>query len=191
MQGLKLQNRQNHLPRTEVTVERDAQPKSHNTQSHASESQELPIRILTHNIRYATTSPFPGEELWKVRAPHEIAALRFHTLYNPSSFICLQEVLSNQLSDILNGLNCSPVSGSSPIPQPSDSVSRTTNPSSAKDNFKNDSDPEWSYIGVGRDDGHTAGECSSSQFSNPIHFSQAISPLPNWHTQQHHTINTH
>lgn len=159
MQDLKLQNQPNRPPGPEPKVERDAQPKVPNTPSHVQDTQELPIRILTHNIRYATTSPFPGEEPWNVRAPHEIATLRYHTLYNPSSFICLQEVLSNQLSDILDGLNSSPASSSSPIPQASCPISRTTNPSSAEDNTKNDSDPEWSYIGVGRDDGHSAGEC--------------------------------
>ena len=150
MQDMKSQNPPNCLLRSEAKVERDGQLVSPNTQSHAEETQEaqeLPIRILTHNIRYATTSPFPGEEPWKVRAPHEIAALRFHTLYNPSAFICLQEVLSNQLSDILNGLNRSPASSPSPVPI-------------AEDNSKkNVTDLEWSYIGVGRDDGLTAGEC--------------------------------
>jgi endonuclease/exonuclease/phosphatase family metal-dependent hydrolase len=66
---------------------------------------ELPIRLLTHNIRYATGSPFRGEETWAIRAPRLINELRYNTLYNPEAFICLQEVLNNQLNDILSGLN--------------------------------------------------------------------------------------
>jgi endonuclease/exonuclease/phosphatase family metal-dependent hydrolase len=88
---------------------------------------------LTHNIRYATTSPFKGEELWPVRAPRLLNELRYNTLYNPESFICLQEVLHNQLVDILNGLNSSST---------------------------NQQEAEWAYIGVGREDGKTSGEYS-------------------------------
>lgn len=65
----------------------------------------LPIRLLTHNIRYATSSPFPGEERWEVRKPHLISELQFNTAHCPESFICLQEVLHHQLVDILCGLN--------------------------------------------------------------------------------------
>jgi len=93
---------------------------------------QLPIRLLTHNIRYATTSPFKGEELWAVRAPRLLNELRYNTLYNPESFICLQEVLDNQLGDILNGMN--------------------SNSTLQQD--------RWGYIGVGREDGKTSGEYS-------------------------------
>ena len=65
----------------------------------------LPIRLLTHNIRYATTSPFKGEEPWAVRKFLIINELRFHTIHNPEAFISLQEVLHDQLQDILSGLN--------------------------------------------------------------------------------------
>lgn len=91
----------------------------------------LPIRILTHNIRYATQSPFKGEEIWAVRAPRLINELRYNTLHNPEAFICLQEVLLHQLIDILENLN-------------SDSSDRD----------------EWASIGVGRDDGKKSGEYS-------------------------------
>ena len=84
---------------------------------------QLPIRILTHNIRYATKSPFQGEEFWSVRAPRLINELRYNTMYNQESFMCLQEVLDNQLTDIIAGLN------------------------------SNKTEAEWAYIGVGRDDG--------------------------------------
>ncbi|TLD18327.1 putative endonuclease exonuclease phosphatase protein [Venturia nashicola] len=91
----------------------------------------LPIRLLSHNIRYATTAPFKGEELWAVRSPRLINELRYNTLHNRESFICLQEVLQNQLIDILDTLNNG-----------------------------NSSKKEWASIGVGRDDGKTAGEYS-------------------------------
>lgn len=65
----------------------------------------LPIRVLTHNIRYATDSPFAGEEVWDVRKQRIINELRFTTTHCSESFICLQEVLYHQLTDILAGLN--------------------------------------------------------------------------------------
>ena len=84
----------------------------------------LPIRLLTHNIRYATNSPFKGEEKWIIRKPRLINELSFHTAH-AESFICLQEVLHQQLLDILSGLN------------------------SGLDSEKK----VWDYVGVGRDDG--------------------------------------
>ncbi|KAI4151722.1 MAG: hypothetical protein L6R39_001964 [Caloplaca ligustica] len=65
----------------------------------------LPIRLLTHNVRYATGSPSPGEEEWHVRAPRIIEEFRFNTAHCGESIICLQEVLHQQLVDILGGLN--------------------------------------------------------------------------------------
>ncbi|KAF8861410.1 Endonuclease/exonuclease/phosphatase [Acephala macrosclerotiorum] len=100
--------------------------------SHASIPKEhiLDIRILTHNVRYATESPFKGEERWPVRCPRLCSELVFNSI-EPTTFICLQEVLHSQLVDILACLNES----SSP-------------------------DIRWSHIGVGRDDGKQAGEYS-------------------------------
>ncbi|KAI9879461.1 MAG: hypothetical protein M1830_008508 [Pleopsidium flavum] len=99
--------------------------------------EPLPVRVLTHNIRYATQSPFKGEELWEVRKPRLINELRYNTLYCTEAFICLQEVLHNQLMDIKYGLN-----GTQEPPRSSSQVA------------------QWTYIGVGRDDGHQAGEYS-------------------------------
>ncbi|MCJ1240667.1 hypothetical protein MMC14_008671 [Varicellaria rhodocarpa] len=65
----------------------------------------LPVRVLTHNIRYATKSPFKGEELWSIRKPRLISELYFNTNNIPETFICLQEVLHEQLNDVLSGLN--------------------------------------------------------------------------------------
>jgi endonuclease/exonuclease/phosphatase family metal-dependent hydrolase len=91
----------------------------------------IDMRLLTHNIRYATSSPVKGEERWPVRAPRMINELRFNLAHSAPGFICLQEVLHGQLTDIMAGLNA---------------------------NSKEP--PEWEYIGVGRDDGKTAGEYS-------------------------------
>ena len=67
--------------------------------------EPLPIRLLTHNIRYATNSPFKGEEKWGVRKSRLINELSFNTAHCAESFICLQEVLHLQLVDVLSGLN--------------------------------------------------------------------------------------
>lgn len=96
----------------------------------------LPIRVLTHNIRYATTSPEQGEKHWSARAPRIIAELCFNTHHCAESFICLQEVLHEQLLDILSGLHRG--------------------------------NRLWSYIGVGRSDGHEAGEYSPIMFQPDI-----------------------
>lgn len=87
------------------------------------------FRIITHNIRYAASNRAEGEDAWAVRRSHLCNELRFNTLYCPESFICLQEVLHNQLIDIYDDLNAN--------------------------------EPQWTYIGVGRDDGKEAGEYSS------------------------------
>jgi len=65
---------------------------------------DLPLRVLSHNIRYATTSPFEGEKPWTDRKASLINELKFNTVYNNEAFICLQEVLNPQLGDILSGL---------------------------------------------------------------------------------------
>lgn len=68
-------------------------------------SRALSFRVLTHNIRYATTSPFKGEEFWKVRKPKLCAQLLYHTRHGPSSVIFMQEVLVNQFQDIYRSLS--------------------------------------------------------------------------------------
>lgn len=65
----------------------------------------LPVRIITHNIRYATESPFDGEELWSVRCPLISSELVFNSQCPSTTFICLQEVLHGQLIDIETALN--------------------------------------------------------------------------------------
>ncbi|KAK4505916.1 hypothetical protein PRZ48_003881 [Zasmidium cellare] len=95
----------------------------------------FPLRIITHNTRYATSSPFKGEKPWPDRRPLIISELLHQTRFldgqaaPAGSFICLQEVLHQQLQDILSGLNDS-------------------------------SDSEWQHIGIGREDGMQKGEYS-------------------------------
>ncbi|KAF1809013.1 endonuclease/exonuclease/phosphatase [Eremomyces bilateralis CBS 781.70] len=96
----------------------------------------IAFRIITHNIRYAVSTPSPGEVAWNLRVPGIINELHFNTLYNPEAFICLQEVLHGQLVDVLNGLNRNHPYG------------------------MGSGSPPWAYIGVGRDDGEEGGEYS-------------------------------
>ncbi|KAL3444958.1 Endonuclease/exonuclease/phosphatase [Aspergillus insuetus] len=112
----------------------------------------IPLRVLTHNIRYATSHPFKGERPWEERAPYLLNELLYNTR-NQDSFICLQEVLNNQLIDVLSGLN----SGT-----PEDETSTSS--------------PNWAYIGVGRDDGYKAGEYS------PIIYRPSVWELRHWET---------
>lgn len=88
------------------------------------------IRVITHNIRYATTKPFPGEEKWPIRCTRLCSELVFNSASIPATFICLQEALHAQLADVLSALNAS------------------------------GPEKEWDYIGVGREDGVEAGEYS-------------------------------
>ena len=105
------------------------------------------MRIITHNIRYATRSPFQGEERWPIRCPRLCAQLAFNSIL-PETFICLQEVLYQQVIDVLTSLN---------------------DEASSKQ-------PEWAYIGVGRDDGAQGGEYS------PIFYRPSIWKLNHFET---------
>jgi endonuclease/exonuclease/phosphatase family metal-dependent hydrolase len=121
----------------------------------------LPVRILTHNIRYATKSPFKGEKPWSERKHSIVNELKYNTAHNPEGFICLQEVLHEQLVDILSGLN---------------SNRATSGGSRNKDHENKTKTDEWAYIGVGRDDGHQAGEYS------PIIYRSSVWKLESWKT---------
>ncbi|KAK0121831.1 hypothetical protein ONS95_010112 [Cadophora gregata] len=96
----------------------------------SSRARAIDIRIISHNIRYATEKPLKGEEPWKVRCPRLCTELVINSIA-PSTFICLQEVLHSQLVDVHAALNESTSAGG-----------------------------KWDYIGVGRDDGKEAGEYS-------------------------------
>ncbi|KAE8395757.1 Endonuclease/exonuclease/phosphatase [Aspergillus alliaceus] len=113
---------------------------------------ELPFRVLTKNIRYATNSPFKGEKPWEERRQPLLNELLYNTR-NQDAFICLQEVLHNQLVDIHSGLN----DGHSTV-------------------FVQAEDNAWAYIGDGRDDGHEAGEYSA------IFYRPSVWQLRHWET---------
>lgn len=70
--------------------------------------EPVAVRVITHNIRYATEHPFEGEEPWSTRCSRLCAELDFHSRSPATTFICLQEVLHGQLLDILAALNDSP-----------------------------------------------------------------------------------
>ncbi|KAL8653037.1 MAG: hypothetical protein Q9226_004008 [Calogaya cf. arnoldii] len=123
----------------------------HGTPSYLDHSP-LSIRILSHNIRYATTSLFKNERPWEERRPLIVNELSYNTrpytavhhhgnelLPSTAAFICLQEVLHSQLSDILHDLNdIEPKEQEHSLP----------------------AGPLWAHIGVGREDGYTKGEYS-------------------------------
>lgn len=95
----------------------------------------LPIRVVSFNIRYATSSTETNEKPWwsltcllnhnKCREFHLCSTLGNYVDDVDTAVIGLQEVLSNQLSDVLNNLGDS-----------------------------------WAHIGVARDDGASSGEFS-------------------------------
>ncbi|RFU72065.1 endonuclease exonuclease phosphatase family [Trichoderma arundinaceum] len=64
----------------------------------------MPLRMVTFNIRYATTSPVRGEKPWNERGPKLLNEVNFITAGHENIFLCLQEVLHNQLQDIQFGL---------------------------------------------------------------------------------------
>lgn len=112
----------------------------------------IPLRVLTKNIRYDTgCSPFKGERPWSERAPRILSELHYNAR-NLDAFICLQEVLDNQLIDLLSGLN----SGNSATSEAGAGA--------------------WAYIGVGRNDGYRAGEYS------PIFYRPSVWELRHWET---------
>jgi endonuclease/exonuclease/phosphatase family metal-dependent hydrolase len=113
----------------------------------------LPIRLLTHNIRYDKQKPlFPGESEWAIRCPRQVAEYRFNTAHAPAAFICLQEALHHQVTDILHGLNSGPAAEKVP------SVT-------------------WEFVGEGRDDSSGGNEY------NPILYQPAIWDLQQWRTR--------
>jgi endonuclease/exonuclease/phosphatase family metal-dependent hydrolase len=122
----------------------------------------LAIRVLTHNIRFATTEPGEGERPWEERGPLLLNELKYNTLHDPESFICMQEVLDNQLRDIMSGLN-----GTSPSPY-TDQGGYGQPGAGAEDG--------WASIGVGRNDGKSAGEYS------PILFRPSVWDLDSFKT---------
>ncbi|KAH8127849.1 hypothetical protein ACSS6W_009665 [Trichoderma asperelloides] len=60
----------------------------------------MPLRIVTFNVRYATSSPVRGEKPWNERGPKLLNELNFITAGHENAFLCFQEVLYDQLQDI-------------------------------------------------------------------------------------------
>ncbi len=101
-------------------------------------SASIPLRIVSWNIRYATSSLDTNEKPWwdlfcsisssRCRQPHVISLLESTTSSAPIGavpILGLQEVLDNQLGDIKSGLGSN-----------------------------------WAHLGFGRDDGAKSGEYS-------------------------------
>ncbi|TKA42528.1 hypothetical protein B0A49_12990 [Cryomyces minteri] len=142
----------------------------------------LPLRILTHNIRYATSTPFKNEKLWEDRLPLILNELRYNTRFLDSTgpqtsrttfsstrvpsgtaFICLQEALHSQPNDILRGLNGDEASSKTSTALPTG--------------------PFWAHIGVAREDGAEKGEYSpiifAVQIFHLLHYETLwLSPTP-------------
>ena len=88
----------------------------------------LQLRILTFNIRYATSSPFTNEKPWSERFPRVLNQIQLETRFpdgssiqpgsapqhSAASVICLQEVLHSQLIDLLGALNEINISSDTP-----------------------------------------------------------------------------
>ena len=110
--------------------------------SNTKDTGTFPLRIITHNIRYATSSLSKNERPWLERRSLILSELSYQTRFldgdigQGGSFLCLQEILHNQLADILAGLN----------------------DNSGKDGLAEG--PRWAHIGVGREDGKEKGEYS-------------------------------
>ncbi|KAK6364772.1 uncharacterized protein PV06_06535 [Exophiala oligosperma] len=93
----------------------------------------LPLRILTHNIRYANENPDRHERKWPERFSHLSSHFKYHTRQHfspPSTIVCMQEVLHVQLQDLM------------------------------RHTFNSSHPADWASVGVGRDDGATKGEYS-------------------------------
>ncbi|KAI9681737.1 MAG: hypothetical protein M1822_007089 [Bathelium mastoideum] len=112
-------------------------------------ADSLYLRILSHNIRYATSAPSKNERPWAERCPLILRQFKYHTRFvdapcgrssQSASFICLQEVLHSQLNDLMIGLNGLP------------KVQHTDETHKIPDG------PIWAHVGVAREDGETKGE---------------------------------
>ncbi|KOS17248.1 Uncharacterized protein ESCO_006404 [Escovopsis weberi] len=82
-------------------------PAGPDTVAAAAARNYMHMRIVTLNIRYATTSPTAGEHVWSIRCPKLCAQLDFVTAGRDNAFVCLQEVLASQLADIQHRLGAS------------------------------------------------------------------------------------
>ncbi|EXJ93057.1 hypothetical protein A1O3_01613 [Capronia epimyces CBS 606.96] len=110
----------------------------------------VPLRIITHNIRFANTSPETHECLWEDRFPHLSSHFKYHTRphFAPqSTLVCMQEVLHRQMQDLIKHTFNTARSKAVSTPGPNQEVVPTD-------------DNDWTFVGVGRNDGKTKGEYS-------------------------------
>lgn len=98
--------------------------------SSSSSDKDMNIQIYSHNIRFDNKGAKEAEKPWSERKIPLTESVSFHSFGVPT-VVCLQEVLKNQLDDILALLN--------------------------QHSVKED---DWTYFGVGRNDGKEAGEYS-------------------------------
>ncbi|EGZ70235.1 hypothetical protein NEUTE2DRAFT_130240 [Neurospora tetrasperma FGSC 2509] len=62
------------------------------------------LRLISYNIRYATTLLSTNEEPWAARRPLMASQVNFETTNCPEALICMQEVLNEQLVDLQSDL---------------------------------------------------------------------------------------
>lgn len=120
----------------------------------------LPFRHITFNIRYANARPVQGESLWAVRGPRLCNQLRFLVAGHSAAFISLQEALAQQVQDVKEWLNAFPDGG--------DGSSSSSFVSSLNNTSHSQAQSQWTYIGLGRDDGISKGEFS------PVFYNAAV-----------------
>ncbi|KAH6603297.1 endonuclease exonuclease phosphatase family [Trichoderma cornu-damae] len=64
----------------------------------------MPLRVVTFNVRYATSRTVKGEKPWNERGPKLLNEIDFITAGHENAFLCLQEVLHNQLKHVQSSL---------------------------------------------------------------------------------------
>ncbi|KAK3177563.1 hypothetical protein K4F52_009659 [Lecanicillium sp. MT-2017a] len=66
----------------------------------AAKRHQMPLRLISYNVRYATTWQVGGEQPWRIRGPKLCTQLDFITAGHENAFVCLQECLYSQIKDI-------------------------------------------------------------------------------------------
>lgn len=140
-------------------------PSHHATSPETSATSLVPLRIITHNIRFANTSPEKHECSWEDRFPHLSSHFKYHTRphFAPqATLVCMQEVLHRQLQDL--------------IQQTFNTSDSNVITPEVHGQQLNTEENDWAFVGVGRDDGQMKGEYS------PIFFRKAAWKLVHFET---------
>lgn len=66
-------------------------------------AETLDVRLMSYNIRYATTTPTGLEKPWSTRLPFMTSQLNYELAGRPSSLVCMQEALYSQVVDLKDG----------------------------------------------------------------------------------------